>query len=241
MCFTARPRMGGRRAVRRQRRGGSRRDRPLMGSRPRPPLRGRAVTTGGDGSKFLRGYRLQGVSYLIDGFGVSIRIPRNSLRIRVCNPATIFADFLFLLYGPRGRGLGTRFFFRLSRYKNLHPDPVSGNRGRHLRTPPTQPGGSAAGAGLRRTRSRAGIRCEAAASVGYAHAPGGEATMAGRGAWRLDGEARRVETIAPSSPPPVLLGCRHPHRLARRFLLLPCPSGRRWRRRRHRTCVHRRA
>jgi hypothetical protein len=32
--------------------------------------------------------------------------------------------------------------------------------------------------------------------------------MAGRGAWRLDGEARRVETMAPSSPPPVLLGCR---------------------------------
>ena len=67
--------------------------------------------------------------------------------------------------------------------------------------------------------------------------------MAKRGAWRLDGGARRVETIAPSSPPPVLLGCRLPHRLAmrRRFLLLPCPSGRRWRRRRHRTCVHRRA
>ena len=32
--------------------------------------------------------------------------------------------------------------------------------------------------------------------------------MAGRGAWRLDGGARRVETIAPSSPPPVLLGRR---------------------------------
>jgi hypothetical protein len=32
--------------------------------------------------------------------------------------------------------------------------------------------------------------------------------MAGRGAWRLDGGARRVETIAPSSPLPVLLGCR---------------------------------
>ncbi len=31
--------------------------------------------------------------------------------------------------------------------------------------------------------------------------------MAGRGAWRLDGEARRVETMAPSSPSPVLLGC----------------------------------
>jgi hypothetical protein len=57
-------------------------------------------------------------------------------------------------------------------------------------------------------RSRAGDRCEAAASVGYAHAPGGEMTMAGRGAWRLDGEARRVETIAPSSPSPVLLGRR---------------------------------
>jgi hypothetical protein len=27
---------------------------------------------------------------------VSIRIPRNSLRIKVCNPATIFADFVFL-------------------------------------------------------------------------------------------------------------------------------------------------
>jgi hypothetical protein len=32
--------------------------------------------------------------------------------------------------------------------------------------------------------------------------------MAERGAWRLDGGARRVETIAPSSPPPVLLGRR---------------------------------
>jgi len=32
--------------------------------------------------------------------------------------------------------------------------------------------------------------------------------MAGRGAWRLDGGARRVETIAPSSPPPVVLGRR---------------------------------
>jgi hypothetical protein len=42
--FTARPRMGGRRAVGRQRRGDPRRDRPLKGSRPRPPLEGRAVT-----------------------------------------------------------------------------------------------------------------------------------------------------------------------------------------------------
>jgi len=32
--------------------------------------------------------------------------------------------------------------------------------------------------------------------------------MAKRGAWRLDGGSRRVETIAPSSPPPVILGRR---------------------------------
>jgi len=44
MRFTARPRLGGRRAVGRWCRGGSRRDRPLMGSRPRPPLMGGAVT-----------------------------------------------------------------------------------------------------------------------------------------------------------------------------------------------------
>ena len=40
MRFTARPRMGGRRAVGRRCRGGPRRDRPLMGSRPRPPPEG---------------------------------------------------------------------------------------------------------------------------------------------------------------------------------------------------------
>ena len=39
--------------------------------------------------------------------------------------------------------------------------------------------------------------------------------MAKRGAWRLDGGARRVETIAPSLPPPIILG-RRPHRLAMR-------------------------
>ena len=44
MRFTARPRMGGRRAVGRRCRGGPRRDRPLKGSRPRPPPEGRAVT-----------------------------------------------------------------------------------------------------------------------------------------------------------------------------------------------------
>ncbi len=75
--------------------------------------------------------------------------------------------------------------------------------------PPTQPGGSAAGA--------APAAHAAAAPASGArqqplwvthHAPGGEATIAERGAWRLDGGARRVETIAPSSPPPVILGRR---------------------------------
>ena len=77
--------------------------------------------------------------------------------------------------GPGGEGWGPAFLF-VSLYKNLHPDPVSGNRGRHLRTPPTQPGGSAAGA------RRPSVRGKQATSVGYAHAPGGEVTMAGRAA-----------------------------------------------------------
>jgi len=50
MRFTARPRMGGRRAVGRQCRGGPRRGRPLMGSRPRPPPEGE----GGDEIVFFR-------------------------------------------------------------------------------------------------------------------------------------------------------------------------------------------
>jgi hypothetical protein len=143
---------------------------------------------------------------------------------------------------PGGEGWGPAFLFD-SLYINLHPDPVSGNRGRHLRTPPTQPGGLAAGAGLRRTRSRAGIRCEAAASVGYAHAPGGEATMAGRGAWRHEMAGRGAWRQSRHRRLPRLCSDAVPHRLAmrRRFLLLPSPSGRRWRRRRHRTCMHRRA
>ena len=44
MRFKARPRVGGRRALGRWRRGGSRRGRPLMGDRPRPP----PVVEGGD-------------------------------------------------------------------------------------------------------------------------------------------------------------------------------------------------
>ena len=164
-----------------------------------------------------------------------------------------------LLYGNyMGPGAAWRagdpLFFSSHCSKNLHPDPRCPGQ-RKPRTPPTD-ASLAARAGRRRAQACGAPpgrhRCEAA-SVGYAHAPGGEATMAGRGAWRLDGGARRVEIIAPSSPPPVLLGCRptfSPPRsssttialqCADASLLPPCPSGRCWRRRRHRTCVHRRA
>ena len=70
MRFTARPRADGG-ASRRMRwhRGDPRRSRPLMGSRPRPTPEGGAVTV----SRFLCEGRLQGVSYLINRFGVSIK------------------------------------------------------------------------------------------------------------------------------------------------------------------------
>jgi hypothetical protein len=83
--------------------------------------------------------------------------------------------------GPGGEGWGPAFLF-VSLYIHLHPDPVSGNRGRHLRTPPTQPGGSAAGAGLRRTAGPASVRGSLC----------GLRTRTRRGG--DDGGARRVET-----------------------------------------------
>ena len=72
MRFSARPRMGGRRAVMRAVCDGIVvilvvAD-PLWGAGPAPPLRGRAVTV----NKFLCEGLLQGVSYLINGFGMSI-------------------------------------------------------------------------------------------------------------------------------------------------------------------------
>jgi len=95
-------------------------------------------------------------------------------------PARISPNDPKIYMGPGGEGWGPAFLF-VSLYKNLHPDPVSGNRGRHLRTPPTQPVGSAAGAApaAHAAAAPASVR---ATSVGYAHAPGGEATMAGRAA-----------------------------------------------------------
>jgi hypothetical protein len=66
--------------------------------------------------------------------------------------------------------------------------------------------------------------------------------MAGRGAWRRDGGAWRAETTWRHRRLPRL---RMPSHIALQCadasLLPPCPSGRCWRRRRHRTCVHRRA
>ncbi len=111
--------------------------------------------------------------------------------------------------GPGGEGWGPAFLF-VSIYKNLHPDPVGRNRGRHLRTPPTQPGGSAAGAApaAHVAAAPASVR-GSLCGLRTRTRRGGDDGRA-RGAWRLDGGARRVETIAPSSPPPVLLGSRVP-------------------------------
>ncbi|KOO27929.1 hypothetical protein Ctob_007878, partial [Chrysochromulina tobinii] len=101
--------------------------------------------------------------------------------------------------------------------QNLAPGP-GGNRGRHLRTPPHAAG-----------RIGGGRRPAAHAAAAPASVRGsslcGEATMAGRGAWRLDGGARRVRTMAPSSPPPVLLG-RRPTSPCN-ALTLPCHRARR--------------
>ena len=55
--------------------------------------------------------------------------------------------------------------------------------------------------------------------------------MAGRGAWRQSRHRRLPRFWMPSH---IALQCADAS-------LLPCPSGRCWRRRRHRTCVHRRA
>ncbi|KOO27465.1 hypothetical protein Ctob_003185, partial [Chrysochromulina tobinii] len=118
--------------------------------------------------------------------------------------------------------------------KNLHPVPVSGNRGRHLRTPPTQPGGSAAGAGLRRTRSRAGIGARQQPLRGGDDCGARRVETRRRGAARGDNRAIVASPDSARMPSNIALPCASAS-------LLPCPSGRRWRRRRHRTCVHRRA
>ena len=87
MCFTARPRMGGRRAVGRRCRGGPRRDRPLMGSRPRPPHHGGAVTRLGSCADI--GCRVSSVNKSMDsgcqsGFRINHRKSRSAILQRFC-------------------------------------------------------------------------------------------------------------------------------------------------------------
>ena len=116
---------------------------------------------------------------------------------------------------------------------------------RKPRTPPTD-ASLAARAGRRRAQACGAPpgrhQCEAA-SVGYAQAPGGGGD---------DGGARRVETrwrggargdngAIVASPGSARMLSHIALQCADASLLPPCPSGRCWRRRRHRTCVHRRA
>jgi len=82
--------------------------------------------------------------------------------------------------GLGGEGWGPAFLF-VSLYKNLHPDPVSGNRGRHLsgygRLPRSRAGRRRAQAcGAR--RSRAGIGARPPLWVTHTH-------QAGRRRWRV--------------------------------------------------------
>jgi len=84
----------------------------------------------------------------------------------------VFLSATAIDMGPGGEGWGPAFLF-VSLYKNLHPDPVGETAdATYGRLPRSRAG---------RRRARAGHRCEAT-SVGYAHAPGGEVTMAGRAA-----------------------------------------------------------
>jgi len=103
------------------------------------------------------------------------------------------------------------------------PGPVSGNRGRHLRTPPTQTGGSAAGAGLRRTpQPGRHDRCEAPRQplwVTHTHQAGrrrcrGAARgtkMAGRGASRQS-RHRRLPRFSSDAVPHRLAKCSRARR-----------------------------
>ena len=132
--------------------------------------------------------------------------------------------------GPRGRGLGTRFSFRLSIQK-LAPGPGQ----RKPRTPPTDAFHAAASRAGRR-RAPASVRGSSLCGLRTRTRRGGD----DGGAWRVEtrwrGAARGDNgAIVPSpgsarTPSHIALQCAD-----------ACPSGRRWRRRRHRTCVHRRA
>jgi len=118
------------------------------------------------------------------------------------------------------------------------------NRGRHLRTPPTQPGGSAAGAGLRRTPQRAAapasVRGSSLCGLRTRTRRGGDDGGARRVETRWRGAAREDNGAIVTSPG----SSRTPSHIALQCAdasLPPCSSRRRSRRRRHRTCVHGRA
>ena len=90
---------------------------PVRGAGPTHPLRGRAMTV----SKFLCELgRLQGVSYLITGFGVSIKnkIARNSSKIKVCNQVWSFLSIFFFF--TRATSSGDEFR-RVSSIPDAHP------------------------------------------------------------------------------------------------------------------------
>ena len=117
--------------------------------------------------------------------------------------------------GPGGEGWGPAFLF-VSLYKNLLPDPVSGNcYGRLPRSRAGRRRAQACGARRRRPASVRGRLCGLRTRTRRGGDDGGSRRVETR--WR--GAARRargVETMAPSSPPPVLDAV--PHRLAMRFL-----------------------
>jgi hypothetical protein len=104
---------------------------------------------------------------------------------------------------------------------------------------PRSPGGSAAGEGLRRTPQPRRHRCEARlCGLRTRTRRGGDDGGARRVETRWRGAARGDNRAIVASPG----SARMPSHIALQWAsLLPCPSGRRWRRRRHRTWEHRRA
>jgi len=167
-----------------------------------------------------------------------VKTGRHPVRTAPVAPRAENKSFLVFNMGPGGEGWGPAFLF-VSLYINMHPDPDSGNRGRHLRTPPTQLGGSA-GAGLRRTAAPTSERGSNLCGLRTRTRRGGDDGGARRVETRWRGAARGDNGAIVASPG----SARTPSHIALQCAdasLPPCPSGRRWRRRRHQTCVHRRA
>ena len=150
-------------------------------SQRRVPRRGVPVAREGGGSGGRGGVRgvVTGTS---NRYGLPVPVERHRGEPVQCTG--ISAPVKYWNMGPGGEGWGPAFLF-VSLYKNLHPDPVSRNRGRHLRTPPTQPVGSAAGAApaAHAAAAPASVRGSSLCGLRTRTRRGGD-----------DGEARRVET-----------------------------------------------